>query len=777
MLSAGFLLMASFWALRPPFHFLLPGLEPIPGFPAVAAAGAGFLLVVAAFRLMGRGDAPEDFSPVAARAWLAVFLLLGAWLRLHRFQEFHPTWGWDPFWEIIETLNTIELGENALLFHVGSREPFFTYFLALLWRCVPGLSPYAVANVGSALIDLAAVWMLYLVGSELGSRRLGLVMAALAAVSKPMIIMSIACTRGVSTTLAAALVLLFSLRVLKEPRLGRFLAWGAVLGAAAYTYTGIRPLLLFTALSMLAAVAFSASVRNAGWPAALLALAGGGWLTAEFIKRNAFAGPSTPGVGFLFGGAFLGGALAAAVAAWFILSRREEDRSASALRGWAVGTALACLIVLPLVLHPLFANHVMNSSQAFRSSLSGGWAVLASGLDRTWTHLFTGGWLLDREDMNILRDTFLDILSIPALLLGLAALLARPDRRGIWLLLTAAAGFFPYAFSDDPHSVRLLGGLPAAFALAALAIDRLLAGIRSAVPGSWAGRGIAVLGLAVILATGAVVDSRIWGEFAKQADRNVEIDRLLQAEPQDFRVFFAPAGDFFLMHQFAVQRSGGRPAYLMKASNPIHLDPGEAVPGVVVYASLSGDFGNEEERLGRIRRAYPDLPCKRIDLRNEKALCRMEIPASRLKEGSGLFRIQRASSSGWRRIFPAWNFGLARGNLVSREDIASTPDAPLPPDVEGQQCRITGTISLAKGGKVSFLADTGDIVRLEVAGRRVLDHLPRPGGKTRTEGSVHLPPGIHPLVLRVHRRGDGIPGIHVILPGETEARPLSDIGI
>jgi len=777
MLAAGFLLMAAFWAFRPPFHFLLPGLEPVPGFPAVAAAGAGFLLVVAAFRLMGRGRDPKDLSTGAARAWLAVFLLLGAWLRLHRFQEFHPTWGWDPFWEIIETLNTIELGENALLFHVGSREPFFTYVLALLWRLLPSASPYVIANVGSALIDLAAVGVLYLVGSELGSRRLGLVMAALSAVSKPMIIMTIACTRGVSTTLAAALVLLFSLRVLKEPRLGRFLAWGAVLGGAAYTYTGIRPLLLFTALSVLAAVAFSGPSRKAGWPAAVLALTGGGWLTAEFIKRNAFAGPSTPGVGFLFGGAFLGAALAAAVAAGFILSRREGDRSAPALRGWAVGTTLACLIVLPLAMHPLFANHVMNSSQSLRGSLSGGWAVLASGLERTWTHLFTGGWLLDREDMNILRDTFLDLLSIPALLLGLAALLARPDRRGVWLLLTAAAGFFPYAFSDDPHSVRLLSGVPAAFALAALAIDRLLAGIRSALPGPWAGRGIAALGLAGVLATGAIVDSRIWGEFARQADRNVEIDRLLQAEPRDRRVFFAPAGDFFLMHQFAVQRSGGRPAYLMKAANPIHLAPGEEVPGVVVYASLSGDFGDEEARLGRIRRAYPDLPCRTIELRNGKALCRMEIPASRLNEGSGLFHFRRTGSPGWRRVFPAWNFGLARGNLVSREDIVSAPDAPLPPDVEGQQCRIMGAISLAKGGKVSFLVDSGDIIRLEVAGRRVLDHLPRPGGKTRAEGSIRLPPGVHPLLFRVHRRGEGLPRVRVVLPGETEERPLSDIGI
>jgi hypothetical protein len=770
--------MASYWVFRPPFQFLLPDWKPIPGYPAVAAAWAGFALVLLSFRLLGTGPAGDDLPPRGARWGLAAVLMVGAWMRLHRFAEFHPTWGWDPFWEIIETRNTIELGENALLFNVGSREPFFTYVLALLWRIVPGASPYVIANLGSALIDLAGVWVLYLAGRELAGRRAGLFAAALAAVSKPLVIMSLACTRGVSTPLGAALVLLFSLRAFRRPDQRHLLQWGAAAGAAAWTYTGIRPLLLWTVLSVLAAVLVRRDTLRAGWPSFLLALAGGGGIAAGFLERNAFAGKATPIVGPLFDGRVLAALGIAAAGAWFLLSRRPPERSAPSLRAWAAGAVLACLLVLPLALHPLFANHLMNSSQVFRKSLADGAAALGAGLDRTWTHLFVGGWLLDREDMNILWDTCLDLVSIPALLLGLAAFLARPAWTPAWVLLSAAAGFAPYALSDDPHTVRLMSGMPAALALSALALDRLWSAFRALAPGAAAAR-IAAAALAVAgLAAAGTIDGRVWGAFAAQVDRNVEIDRLLQAEPGGARAYYAPAGDFFLLHQHAVQREGGRPAYLMKASNPIDLAPGEPVPVVVVYACLSPDFGDEESRLGALRRHYPDLPCRSIALRNGKGMCRLEVPASRVREdGTGLFFVRRSPAPSWRRAFPAWNCGLARGNCLSREDLAPAPDAPLPDGRDGQGARITGRIRVPRAGRVVFRVDTADILALAVDGRLALDHRPRPGAATLVERGIRLEAGDHPVTMRVHMRGNALPRVQVILPGETQVRDLSEIGV
>lgn len=774
LLVAGLVLMAGFWLPREPFHFLLPDLKIPPFLASVGAAWTGFLLATASFFLMGREKRWGDLSAFEARTGLLFILLVGALLRLHHFTEYHPTWGWDPFWEIIEIRNVVELGEHSLLFSVGSREPFFTYVLALLWKVIPNASPYIIANVGSTLIDLTAVWVLYLVGRELGGRRTGLIAATLGAFSKPMVIMTLACTRGVSTTLAAALVLLLTLRLFKRSDLRHFLQWGAGIGAAAYTYTGIRPLLLWTLLSVLAAMMTRVETRRGGIAASFLALAGGGWITLIFLERNRFAGPGTPVLGVLLTPMSLGVLGAVAVAAGFLLFRREADRSAPALRGWAVGTALACLLILPLALHPLFANHVMNSSQAFRRSLAEGIPVLLGGWDRTWTHLFMGGWLLDREDMNILRDTYLDLLSIPAVLLGLAALLGRPGRIGLWLLLTAVAGFAPYVLSDDPHSVRLMSGLPAVLGMAAYALDRLWGAFRVAVPSGAAGK-VGLFLLSVLVLGGAVaIDGRIWGEFARQVDRGVEIDRVVRDETPDKRIYFVPAGDFFLAHQFTVQREAGRPVYVLKERNPIDLTPEEEVPSIVLFVSLSPDFGDEEARVGFLRRRFPDLPLREIPLRNGKLMGRMEIPASRVASGpEGLFQVRRRPPGNWRRTFLAWDDGLARGNFVSREDLVSRPEAPLPDGLDAQGCRITGRIEMEQDGLLECGVETADRMVLEVAGQKVIDH--RAGG--RATGKVRLKKGDHSVTIRIHRTSASIPVIPIRIPGDDRPRSLGDIGL
>jgi hypothetical protein len=781
--------MASFWLTLPPFHFLIPGLKSFQWFPPAWMAAAGFILTLAAFRVEQNGKLWNDIPSREAKAWLFLILCLGAVLRLWRFWEPHPTLGYDPFWEIMEARNTVELGRYDLILPMGSREPLFHYVLASLWWLFPEASPFVVSRAGSLLLDLAAVWVFYLLGREVAGRRVGLVAAALGAVSKPMVIMTLACTRGIAVTAAAGLVMLFTLRVFKRPDLKHFLQWGAVLGAAAYTYTGVRVLLAWAVLSVLAAF-WAGWIRKSQTPPVnfllaqrlavpTLVLAGGGWFVLEFIKKNAYISFQHPALNFLGQPVFLAALLAVAVTAWFALEFKQTTHCATGLKNWFPAMLAACLLALPLVLKPGFSHHVSECSVFKNRSPGEAWAFLPVKIQELFSTLFLGGGNAhDRGDMNILGDSYLDVLSIPAVLLGMSFLLARCKPQRAWLFLAALAGILPQVFSDDPHSVKLLSGLPGFFVLAALALEHMWGRLRTLWPGRFAGTAAAALAWLLVLACAAVVNDRIWGAFAKQADPNITTARCVLRESADKRIYIATVADYFLNHQLSIHLDG-RNIYRLRDKNPVYLKPGETVPAVVLFYPKDNEYPEAEIMREKISRVFPGAPSTAIpEIGWGRSLWRMELPPEAIeKVGNGLFLVQKADSASWKRSFISYPYGLARGSVVWLEESVKLPHAPAPQEPENQSCRIRGSITVPWDGKVLFSVSSKSYLRLIIDGRTVLKNQPalwRKEPPAISRGTVRLKAGVHAAEIRVYRREEEMPVVQVTLPGEKTPKNLGD---
>jgi len=774
--SLGLLLLAFHWVVLPPFHFLLPEAGPIGLVPSWALGVAGFSCWVAAF-VLGKGTKGdrEGIPPWKARLWLILLLATGAAIRLYHFWEPHPSWGYDPFWELMEARNTAELGRHGLLFQLGGREPLFHYLLAVLWWVFPEASPYVVSRSVSVMLDALAVWGLYLLGKEAGGRQVGLLAAGLAVASKPLMIMTIACTRGVAVTAGAAFLLLFTLRVFKRPDFRHFLQWGLVLGACAYTYTGIRVLWLWVVLSVLVFSWWMAKRGVEGGPQRwrkwdrvlpLFAWTGGAWILLEFLGAHAYMGWKQGWQQVLGQGPLRVGLLVLAAASFAILQWGPLRERVVALRGWALGAIVACLLVLPLVLHPEFARHLGNDS-IFSHHGEGAWGHLWPKVRSLFISLFLGGggsW--DRPDLNILWDAQLDLLSIPVVTLGLAYCLSRPNFLSGWLLISALAAIFPLMTSADAHSVKLLAGLPALLLLGALALGRIGTWFRLAIPGPLAGSvGTGFLVLLWICALGSL-HGRIWGAFAQQRDPNMAVALEVLKEPREKRIYFAQVGDFFLPHQQNILLDG-REVHSLQAVNPIHLAQGEGTPSVVVF--FPG--GEEYEEAGPVReelaKEFPGLPWTEFAGAGwPRKLLRMEIPPERLEARPAMFPIRRLEGADWKRVFLRETYGLGRGGYVVFEDRVVRPEDPFPRGPRMENCRLQRTLEIPRDGMAEFWVETRSWASLFLDGKVILRSRSSGGSEAPQKGSVKVPikAGVHRLELRVHRQEEGMPVFRMVLP-------------
>ncbi|MCW3039688.1 MAG: glycosyltransferase family 39 protein [Solirubrobacterales bacterium] len=146
-------------------------------------------------------------------------------------------------------------------------------------------SVFVVARVTAGVAGTLAVWLLYVAGTRLFDRRVGLLAAALFGVSFLPIFYSHLALNDVPTLAPICLALVGAAGVLRFGRVTDYLVAGAGLGfAAAFKYTGgivILPLLGATAAQFLAAGGRRPALRG-------LALAGGAAFVA-FVVANPYA--------------------------------------------------------------------------------------------------------------------------------------------------------------------------------------------------------------------------------------------------------------------------------------------------------------------------------------------------------------------------------------------------------------------------------------------------------------------------------------------------------
>ncbi len=169
--------------------------------------------------------------------WMALLgvVLLAAVFRLYQLD----TLPGDMFNDLAHNYGETQriLDGQWMIYATGypGREPLLFYLTALLAQ-VSGLN-FLTLKLITALLGIATVPVVYLLGREAYNDAVGLVAALFLAVAKWHVLINRVGFRGTLAPLVVALVLYFLLRGLKRGRRGDFLWAGAWTGLAWYTYT------------------------------------------------------------------------------------------------------------------------------------------------------------------------------------------------------------------------------------------------------------------------------------------------------------------------------------------------------------------------------------------------------------------------------------------------------------------------------------------------------------------------------------------------------------
>jgi hypothetical protein len=196
---------------------------------------------------------------------LVAILVLGAHFRLSSLESVPPEMTSDHVEKILDAQRVSEGQWQVFFPNNGGREGFQMYAMSLLAQ-VPGLGMnFTTLKLLSALEGLAAILALYWLGREAVGRQnahlgnlVGLLLAALVAVSYWHVALSRLGLRIVLTTVVTALLLAFLARALRHNRRGDFILVGLTLGLGLYTYQAVRMLPLVVIAGVGLALIFQA---------------------------------------------------------------------------------------------------------------------------------------------------------------------------------------------------------------------------------------------------------------------------------------------------------------------------------------------------------------------------------------------------------------------------------------------------------------------------------------------------------------------------------------
>ncbi len=684
----------------------------------------GMGLVLAFWRFLPPADPSQDISKGWARFWFWVILAVAAYFRFYKVHEAVGCYWDDTAVGIIDPRGILEFHERPMLMPIGNREPFYSYFLAGLWALMPDAYAIFVHRLGGGLVDLVGIWLFYLLGKEVGGRRVGLVAAALGAVSKPMIIGDIMGATQVTVPMAVALLLLMTFRLFKKPDWKHFIYWGLALGFAPYNYTSVRPWLLFLVTAVFVWIWAYAQKGPKGKDDMVL-----GWGTLfawafAFLAIHKFLPKGNPLLGFLSQG-WVGIVLMGLLGFLFLKSRQSSQNkdTSSLVPRYFLGVALAALIIYPLATNPLLGVHpaglsIFHDPNSLKLHVgTGTFKIFFDKVLESLKTLFISGE--DRGDMNLADDAFFDYHFIPIFIFGWMTVLVKPNWTKGFLLMAALVGISPRILSTELHSGMLIAGVAPLAVLAGMGVQQLYSAAKTAFPNRAFGY-LASLPMAAYLVWAMTgIQEKVFNQYFAGDRVEKTVSRQVIEYSSRARVFIA---DFPLFISPVTQTlfNQGYDFFSLKATNPIHLKEGESSKDVVVILSL-GDKADK----AKIDEQFPkNVSWEVINLYgwpDKRPVCwRGIIPASEINEKSNrLFYYQRVPATNWTRDYLVGRHILGYGEIEMEESVP-TPYAPVPPAMGGRMVNLRGDLNLPAAGPVDLRVRTNDFVNFKVDGRQLL---------------------------------------------------------
>lgn len=212
---------------------------------------------------------------LGAAGVLAAVLLVGTWFLFHDLDRTPGNPTSDHAEKLRDVLN-LRNGERPIFFFENTgREPFQFYWTYALIQVLGLPLKYMTLKIGTALIGLAALPVLYLLGRELGGAPLGLAAAALAAWSKWPVSLARQGLRYPLGVLPTAAVLWALVRWLRRGDRASVLWAGLFIGAGLHGYVSFRIVPLLVPVAVLLALA------DRRWRGRRLSVLGDGLLIAS----------------------------------------------------------------------------------------------------------------------------------------------------------------------------------------------------------------------------------------------------------------------------------------------------------------------------------------------------------------------------------------------------------------------------------------------------------------------------------------------------------------
>lgn len=766
----------------PNYRQLLPAGYPLGHLPTFSLLVAAFVGMVFLWRRVPEtGIDNWDISSRTARIFFWGFMIFGACMRMYRPDQ--PTgFFWDDHYIITADIrNTLDYNERPFLFPSGWREPFFPYLCAFFWATViPKAGGVFAVRFGSTVIDLIALWVFYLLGKEIGGRRMGLFLLAFGAVSKTMIEVSMEGNGCDTTILACALSLLFFLRAVKKPDLRHFALWGLALGLGAFTYVPFRVWVPMILTFMVLFVFYDRKERKWDWTR--LVLGPGLWVVwiFMFFYQNSFLSAENPLVHFLTGPFFLV-PLAGLLGTAYVLAFRKETakgKAPSKVIGWATGAVVTALVMSPFYLNPHYSSHTSDISvfsKYFTTSREEGWRHLWENFPFGFRLMW--GVVDHVSRLPAIGDSVFDFHVTLFALVGAAYFIARPTwLKGLFVTLFVGS-YVPFVLSNGPHTFRLMGNILPFTVVAVWGAYRLYLAILQSGNPVQRNRIAAALFLLFFAWEGYKNFGLVWYWMGQKGTDSVIGDQA-EKEIPEYRPYMIRHHPGFYTSAIDIL-CDNHEIYRMNSTNAVDLAPGEKRKGLAIMVA-----GEDKLNQQLVERAFPGLPWKERSIYWQPAgetpfLKWMEVPFDHIPKGeTGLFHFREASAGSWRRRCYG-HYGMGRGLILYEDRVSHWNEVQPPADCVdwNNSMRVEGDWTVKTGGDYRFTFHTANVLWFFLDGKKVMSVPPRASLDPVTY-KTSLTPGVHHVELVTSFTWEHkVPVLSVLAPGAAAEVPLDDLAL
>ncbi|MCE7948911.1 MAG: hypothetical protein DYG88_15930 [Chloroflexi bacterium CFX4] len=232
--------------------------------------GQGNWLVNALSSLRGRLNTTFRLRWSWTVAALVAILMLGAWLRVGDLALYLPDMTSDHVEKALDAQKVLN-GDRSVFFpNNGGREVFQMYFIAFLHQVTGIPIGFELIKLASALEGLLTILLAYWLGRAMFGQEnrqlgnlVGVLMAAMIAVSYWHVLLSRLGLRIILTPLLVTFVMVFLARGIRYNRRGDWIISGLALGIGLYFYQAVR----MVPLLVIAAVLLALVLRARSWKA------------------------------------------------------------------------------------------------------------------------------------------------------------------------------------------------------------------------------------------------------------------------------------------------------------------------------------------------------------------------------------------------------------------------------------------------------------------------------------------------------------------------------